>query len=61
MVPKIVSGSGDNTIKVWNLNNGSNIFASKFDISISAIAISNNKNILAIGDYNGGVYAMNIV
>jgi WD40 repeat protein len=40
---KIVSGSADKTIKVWDLNNGSIIFACKFDSHISAIAISKNK------------------
>jgi WD40 repeat protein len=56
---KIVSGSRDKTIKVWDLNNGSIIFACKFDY-ITVIVISKKRNILVIGDSNGGVYAMNI-
>jgi WD40 repeat protein len=56
---KIVSGS-NKTIKVWDLNNGSNTFSSKFDSAISSIAISNNRNILAIGDSTGGVYVLNM-
>ncbi|MGB9169239.1 MAG: hypothetical protein WCB31_09970 [Nitrososphaeraceae archaeon] len=56
-----MSGSGDNTIGVCHLNNGSNIFTSKFDSPISAIAISKNKNIMTIGNSNGGVYAIDIV
>ena len=60
---KIVSGSNDNTVKVWDLNYGSSISACKFDSKISTIAItfSKNKNILVSGDSNGNVYAMNIL
>ena len=39
---------------------GSNIFASKFDSIISPIAISKDKNTMAVGDSNGGVYAIDI-
>jgi hypothetical protein len=45
----------------WELNNGSNIFSCRCNSPISAIAISKNKKILAIGDFNGGVYAIAIV
>ena len=58
---KIVSGSYDNTIKVWDLNIGSSIFTCKFDSEIYTIAISNNKNTIAIGDSNSGVYAIDIL
>jgi WD40 repeat protein len=58
---KIVSGSRDRTIKVWDLNNGSTIFGCKFDSTVSTIAISNNKNTMAVGDSNGGVYVIDFI
>lgn len=62
---KIVSGSGDKTVRVWDLKNGSNIFVCKFDSTIMtiaiAIAISKDKNMMTIGNFNGGIYTINIV
>ena len=44
------------------INNGSNIFSCRCNSpTISAIAISKNQNIMAIGDSNGEIYAMNII
>ena len=57
---KIVSVSSDH-IKMWDLNNGSIISDCKFDSPITSIAISKNKNIMTIEDFNGGVYAINIM
>jgi WD40 repeat protein len=57
---KLVFGSSDNTIKVWDLNNRSIKFACKFDSSIYVIHLSNNKKNIAIGAANGSIYLKEI-
>jgi len=54
---KIVSGSWDKTIKVWDLHQGKYYLSNKFDASISSIAFSKSKNLMALGDSNGNLYA----
>lgn len=54
---KIVSGSDDKTIKVWDLDQGKYYLSDKFDKSITAIAFSKSKNLITIGNVYGNLYA----
>jgi WD40 repeat protein len=47
---KIVSGSEDRTIKVWDLHMGKCYLSYRFDTEISAIAFSKSKNLIAFRD-----------
>jgi WD40 repeat protein len=54
---KIVSGSADKSIKIWDLHQGKYCFSGKFDASITAVALSKSKNLIILGDYRGNLYA----
>jgi WD40 repeat protein len=54
---KIVSGSRENTIKVWDLDQLRYYLNNKFDSSISSIALSKSKNLIALGDSSGNLYS----
>jgi WD40 repeat protein len=50
---KIVSGSNDTTVKIWDQTNCSHILVCKFDSSVTAINLSNNNKNIEVGDANG--------
>jgi WD40 repeat protein len=51
---KIVSGSHDKTIKVWDFS-GKCYSTNNFDTVISSIALSKNNNLIALGDQDGNL------
>jgi WD40 repeat protein len=54
---KIVSGSWDKTIKVWDLHEEKYYLNYKFDASILSIAPSKSANQIVLGDNIGNLYA----
>jgi len=48
-----VSGSADNTLKVWDLGSGHCLTTFKGDSGISACAVSTEKDIILAGDKFG--------
>ena len=55
---KIVSGSWDKTIKVWDLHEEKYYLNYKFDASILSIAPSKSANQIVLGDNIGNLYAV---
>lgn len=54
---KIVSGCDDKTIRVWDLGVGKCYLGHRFDERVKSIAFSKSTNFMALGDWNGNLYA----
>ena len=54
----LISGSDDGTIKIWNWQTGTCFYTVTFDAAIHSIAVNENFDVIAAGDFLGNVHFM---
>jgi WD40 repeat protein len=57
---RIVSGSNDNTLKIWDAKTGREQATFICDASVQAVAINSSGSKIAAGDYSGNVYFLKL-